>query len=280
MPPTSVSRADAEGLCSDRGDPSNVLRARHGGSPRFCVHHPVMQDPIEILYQDSHYVAIRKPPGVLVHRTAISQDRTFVLQQLRDQLGRRVYPVHRLDRATSGVLVFALSPEAARRLVAAFTERRVSKGYLAVVRGYAAPRGLIDRPLSTASGGSSTQSAITRFRRLATVELPYAVSRYPTARYSLVLARPATGRQHQLRRHFSGADHPIVGDTTYGDGSHNRFFREQFGHYRLLLMARSLAFVHPFTHRSLLITAPLDASWRELLDQLGWSHVGRRDGGP
>lgn len=221
--------------------------------------------PLTILYRDEHYVAIDKPPDLLVHRSPISRDQVFVLQTLRDQLGRRVYPVHRLDRATSGALVFGLSPEAARRLAGAFEARQVEKTYLAVARGWTAPGGLIDHPVADSDGNGVPQPAQTRYRRLAVVELPFAVDRYPCARYSLVEATPLTGRRQQIRRHFKHISHHLVGDTTHGKGPHNRLFRERLGIRRLLLTAQRLAFVHPFTQQPLRISAPLDRDWRRVL---------------
>ena len=167
---------------------------------------------LEILYQDAYFVAINKPPGLLVHRSAIDRyESRFAIQILRDQLGQWVYLIHRLDKPTSGVLLFALTPEAARKLGSAFTEGRISKTYLAVVRGYTITEGVINYSLKEkfdsmtdrrAHREKAPQSAITKFRRLATVELPVSVDRYPTSRYSLIAVQPKTGRKHQIRRHM------------------------------------------------------------------------------
>jgi tRNA pseudouridine65 synthase len=218
--------------------------------------------PLKILYQDAHYVAIDKPPGLLVHRSPISRDRVFVLQTLRDQLARRVYPVHRLDRATSGVMLFGLCAEAARRMVALFEARRVDKEYLAVARGWVDYHGLIDHPVADAQGSGLAQPARTRFRRLAKVELPFMVDRYPSARYSLVSVTPETGRRQQIRKHFKHISHHLIGDTTHGNGRHNRFFRSHFGVRRLLLMSRRLAFAHPYLQTHVSIVADSDADWQ------------------
>jgi tRNA pseudouridine65 synthase len=227
---------------------------------------------LQILYRDEHYVAVDKPPGVLVHRSALSRDRDVVLQRLRDRLGQWVYPVHRLDRATSGVLVLGLSPEAAGRLGARFRDRRVAKTYLAVVRGWPDVRGLIDHPVRDRDDGAAAQ-ALTRYRRLARAELAVAVTRYPTSRYALIEACPETGRRHQLRQHFKHIFHPLVGDTTYGEGRHNRLFRERFGVQRLMLMARSLSFIHPYTGEPVVIGAEPDGDWRALAHALGWEQA-------
>jgi tRNA pseudouridine65 synthase len=148
--------------------------------------------------------------------------------------------VHRLDRATSGVLVLALDRDAAGWLGAAFAERRVGKRYLAIVRGWIAERGVVDSPLRD-EGATVAVDAVTEFTRLACFEVPVAVGRYATARYSLVEALPRTGRTHQIRRHFAHLRHPIVGDVRYGDGAHNRMFRARFGVHRLLLHAQRIA---------------------------------------
>jgi tRNA pseudouridine65 synthase len=217
--------------------------------------------PLTVLYQDEHYVAIDKPSGLLVHRSPISRDRVFALQRLRDQLRRHVYPVHRLDRATSGVLLFGLSSEAARRAVTAFTEQAVHRQYLAVARGWTESAGLIDHPVTDEEGNGKPQPARTRYQRLATVELPVAVDRYPTSRYSLLSVQPETGRRQQIRKHFKHVSHHLIGDTTHGNGRHNRFFREHLGIGRLLLMARQLHFTHPYTGRAVMLEAPLDDAW-------------------
>ena len=229
--------------------------------------------PPDILFRDDHYVAVHKPPGLLVLRTWLARDEHFLLQLVRDRIGQRVYPVHRLDRATSGVIIFGLSPEATRLLQAEFEGNRVVKHYRAVVRGWLSGPGIIDHPLADEETGMDRRPAQTRYRPLAFAELDHAVDRYATARYTLVEAEPVTGRRHQIRKHFKHVSHPIVGDTTYGKGTHNRFFRTRFGADRLLLMAWHLAFEHPFDRRPLGIPAIPEAGWMELMEALGWDGV-------
>jgi tRNA pseudouridine65 synthase len=243
---------------------------------------------LPILFQDSHLVAVNKPAGLLVHRSPIDRHETrFALQMVRDQLGQRVYPVHRLDKPTSGVLLFALSPQMAHGLMTALAGGQVRKTYLAVVRGVIAEAGVIDHPLVEepdrlenlpAVDGRQAQAAVTIFRRLARVELPLAVGRYPTSRYSLVELQPQTGRRHQLRRHLKHLCHPLIGDTNYGEGRHNRLFREEFGCQRLLLHAAELSFSHPLTGATVTITAPLDQEFSRLLSRLGWAKDAARYG--
>jgi tRNA pseudouridine65 synthase len=227
---------------------------------------------LSILYRDEHLVAIDKPDGLLVHRSRISNDHVFALQLLRDQVNRRVYPAHRLDRPVSGVLLFALDPVVAARLGDAFAERRVAKTYIALVRGVTDEQGIVDHPLRE-DGDGELQEATTRYRRLATAEVPVAVPPHPSARYSLVEAEPLTGRMHQIRRHFRSQSHPIIGDTQHGDGRHNRLFRERFGVWRLLLHARRLRFTHPVDGREMVIEAPVPADMQSLFGQLGWANV-------
>jgi len=261
---------------------------------------------LEILYRDQHLVAIHKPAGLLVHRSNIDRHETrFAVQLLRDQIGQRVYPAHRLDKGTSGVLLFALDSETARALGQQFANNEVDKTYLAVVRGWPPESGLIDHPLSrqfddhgrpqTDAGSPAPRAepraeprsepriqslsalpAQTAFRRLATVELNEAVdhsSRYPTTRYALLELRPRTGRQHQLRRHLKHIAHPIVGDATYGKGVHNRFFQQRFDCHRLLLACTRLRFTHPLTGLPLPISAPLEGEFSSLLQRFDWTQA-------
>ncbi len=243
--------------------PGNALPAQPA-SPRASP------APFDILYQDEQLVAIHKPPGILVHRSPISRDRVFVLQRLRDQLGRHVYPIHRLDRATSGVLVFGLDSASARAVGQQFEQRAVLKEYRALVRGWVDDQGLIDHPLSDEEGHARPQPAVTEYECLRRVELPCAVDRYPTTRYSLVAVHPLTGRRQQIRKHFKHISHHLVGDTTHGNGKHNRFFREQFDIHRLMLTAHRLEFAQPLSGERLTLRSLKEAEWERLLTAFGW----------
>ena len=231
---------------------------------------------LPVLHLDERLVVVDKPSGLLVHRSPVDRHETrFALQIVRDQLGRRVYPVHRLDKGTSGALAFALDPDNARIVSQAFAAREVAKTYVALVRGWPAAEGRIDRPLVAVEdavlGPPSTdpRTASTRFRRLATFELPVRVDRYPSARYALLELVPLTGRRHQLRRHLAGASHPIIGDSTYGKGRHNRLFAERFGSRRLLLACTRLEFpALPGRDAPLHVEAPLAPEFAELLAAL------------
>ena len=236
---------------------------------------------LRLLYQDEYLVAIDKPAGLLVHRSWLDRHETqFAMQMTRDLIGQHVYPVHRLDRPTSGVLLFALDPQTARTLSEDFAQHRVQKEYLALVRGWTPEQLFIDYPLKEeldkiadkfSTADKPAQEAQTQLQRLQTVELPYAVSaKHPTSRYSLVRLMPHTGRKHQLRRHMAHIFHPIVGDTKHGDGRHNRFFREQYDCQRLMLCNLSLTIQHPVLQSPLRIQTELDAQWLQLFAQFGW----------
>lgn len=204
----------------------------------------LIYDPLPLLWSDDRLIAVAKPSGLAVHRGA-SRERTVALTLARDRLGRPVHPVHRLDRATSGVLLFALDPEAARRLQEQLAAGTVHKRYLALVRGVTPEEGVIDHPIPRDEDGPRVP-AVTAYRRLGTFE-----------RYSLVEAVPRTGRRHQIRRHLKHISHPLIGDVRYGKGEHNRLFRERFGLHRLALHALEIAFAHPGDGRTLRIAAPV-----------------------
>lgn len=235
-------------------------------------------DALPILYRDDDLVAIDKPAGLLVHRSPIDRRETrFALQLLRDQIGQRVYPAHRLDKPTSGALVFGLSPGAAAHLSEQFRERAVGKRYLAVLRGYCPDAGIVDHPIRDDPDPllglerGPAREARSGYRCLARAELPCAVDRYPTARYSLARLTPETGRKHQLRRHMKHLGHPIIGDAKHGKGVHNRFFRERFNAPRLLLACTELTLHHPRSGHPLALRAGLDPTYLRVIEALGWS---------
>jgi len=238
------------------------------------------QNLLDILYQDEYLVAINKPSGLLVHKSPIDKHETrFALQLLRDQIGQYVYPIHRLDKPTSGVLLFALDAQTAQSMSELFRSSNVQKEYVAIVRGFTQEASMVDYPLTQMLDTKAQklqgitkeeQEAKTEYRRLATVELPFPVSRYPVARYSLIKLIPKTGRKHQLRRHMKHIFHPIVGDTKHGRGEHNKLFREKFSSYRLLLHSNRLKFRHPFSQKEIVIEASLDDSFKELFKAFDW----------
>ncbi|WP_318470388.1 tRNA pseudouridine(65) synthase TruC [Photobacterium leiognathi] len=236
---------------------------------------------LEILYRDEYLIAVNKPAGMLVHRSWLdSHETVFVMQTLRDQIGQHVFPLHRLDRPTSGVLLFGLSSEIAAEMMPMFAGRDMHKTYHAVVRGWIKEAAVLDYPLKVeldkiadknASEEKEAQPAVTAYEPLATVETDIAVGRYSTSRYCLVEMKPETGRKHQLRRHMHHLSHHIIGDVNHGDGRHNRMFREHYDCHRLMLHASRLQFAHPITGESIDIRADIDETWQRVMSAFNWS---------
>lgn len=264
---------------------------------------------LTILYQDDYLVAVDKPSGLFVHRSFMDKDEIyFALQLVRDQIGKYVYPVHRLDRPTSGVLLFALTKEIAQKMNAAFAtksnsanngsevleieemdeleqsvEASLTKTYYALVRGHlpiTTQPELIDHPLKekldklgdkNVSRDKAPQSAQTYYQVIKQASLPIALGKFDSVRYSLVKLEPITGRRHQIRRHLSHLRHPILGDINYGDNKQNPFFIDHFGFKRLMLIAKSLSFIHPVTEQQVTINAEFDQQWLHVFKALDWS---------
>ncbi len=216
---------------------------------------------LEIVYQDSHLVAINKPHGLLVHRTKLALDADqFALQILRDQLGQKVYPIHRLDRKTAGVLLFGLDETTHKQMQKQFAEGLVHKKYVAIVRGYTEKEGSIDYPLFTDSG--KKQEAVTAFSTLAHTEIPLPFGKFQTSRYSLVQVLPKTGRMHQIRKHFAHILHPIIADRPHGCNKQNKLFKGKWGMTTMLLHAQQLNFEHPVHGNTVQIDAPFQEKFR------------------
>lgn len=237
---------------------------------------------LEILYEDQYLVAINKAPGLLVHPSWITSRSTpNLMSLLKRQLGaNKLHTVHRLDRATSGVILVGKTLVASQQLQQSFASREVQKTYLCLVRGWIEGEQTINYPLVPkkdkyaepfAEENPEPKDAVTKIRALGQVELDIPIGPYPRARYSLVEAKPLTGRKHQIRRHMKHLLHPIIGDTKYGEGRHNRLFREEFDCHRMLLMAIELRVSHPITGESLVISAPVTQEVDQLFMRLGWS---------
>ena len=236
---------------------------------------------LEILYQDKYFIAINKPSGLLVHRSPIDKHETkFAVQILRNQIGQYVYPLHRLDKPTSGVLFFALDKQSASLASEQFKDNTIQKTYHTIVRGYPEASGVIEHALvekldkiadKMANTNKEAQEAITYFKTLANIELDYAVGRYDKTRYSLVEVKPKTGRKHQIRRHMKHISHHILGDTKYGRGEHNKLIRKEFECQRLLLHASELCIYHPYLKKDIVIKAVFDEVFKKLFDKFGWS---------
>jgi tRNA pseudouridine65 synthase len=234
---------------------------------------------LEILYRDDDIVAVHKPSGLMVHRSELDRRETrFAVQLLRAQLGRHVFPAHRLDRGTSGVLLFAFDARTAAGLGRAFESRAALKRYLAVVRGWPEPAGSIEHPLRRLEDGKDLgdanaprQDARTDYARLACAELPLPSRDHDTTRVALVELFPHTGRQHQIRRHLKHISHPVIGDATYGKGPLNRAVAGLLGTGRLLLACAELHLPHPADGRPLRLHAPLEPAFAGLCARLGWT---------
>ncbi len=236
---------------------------------------------LRILYQDADLIAIVKPSGLLVHRSEIDRHETAnAVDMLREQTGLPVNPVHRLDKPTSGILLFACHRDAAVSLAGQFAGNSVDKRYLALVRGWPNDQVHVNHALARIEDDyarvgrdSVVQEAITDFHTLARCELPEAVDKYPVSRYALVDARPHTGRQHQIRRHLKHLAHPIIGDVRYGKGTHNRFFRERYGVHRLLLACTELRIQHPANGETLTLQCPIDGEFAAVCEALAFSQA-------
>jgi tRNA pseudouridine65 synthase len=240
------------------------------------------REPVRVIYEDEHLVALDKPAGLISHRSALARyEREFFIDEARALTGRTIYMAHRLDRATSGIVLCAASKEVAAELGRQFMDRGIDKTYLAVTRGHVPDSGAIDAPLD-APHNPEPKPALTRYTRIATVELPIPVPRYETSRYSLIEVVPETGRYQQIRRHLRDVAHPIAGDSAHGDGRHNRSLRIHFGMARMLLHAWLVAFDHPADGRRLRLAAPLDRAFLKMLGVFGWrdalaAHAAGRD---
>jgi tRNA pseudouridine65 synthase len=223
---------------------------------------------MEIIYRDEQLIAINKPSWMLVHATSIAEEDGSVpaVQQLRNAIGQWVYPVHRIDRQTSGVLLFALNPEADKVMKAQFQNQLVQKNYIALVRGFTEEQFSINYPLANDKG--KVQDAVSDFKLLAKATLAIPVGRYTNTRYSLLTIKPETGRMHQIRRHLSHYRHPIIGDKKYGDNKHNTMFRQNFMLNRLMLHAAELNFVHPYSKMNITIKANLPADFASSIETI------------
>ncbi len=228
-------------------------------------------EPLTLLHEDEHLLVVDKPAGLAVHRSRlVGADEDYLIDRLRTQVDGPLHLAHRLDRATSGVLLIGRSAEVAGDLGRQLMARTVKKVYLAIVRGWPAETGEIDYPLSGASLQGEPKPALTRWRRMASVEVPIEMGRYPQQRYALLEVSPVTGRYRQIRRHFHHVSHHLLGDTSHGRGDHNRLIRQHFGVHRLFLHAWRLSIVHPASGKPLLVESRVDAQWHKLMAAFGW----------
>ncbi len=230
-----------------------------------------VDESLPVLFADDMLAVIAKPAGLMAHASPMAREEDdFLVDRLRERFAREAVLVHRLDRATSGCVLVAFDRGTAAALGAQFMAREVEKTYLAVCRGWPGEQGVIDHPLDGGPGKPIKKPALTAWRRLAIGELPEPSAGFPTSRYALLECRPQTGRWRQIRRHLKHAFHHLIGDTSHGDGHHNRIFRAR-GVTRMLLHAHTLAFTHPRDGRRVVAQAPLDAQFERALGLFGWA---------
>ena len=227
---------------------------------------------LDILYQDEYLCAINKPHGLLVHQSPIARDAdVFALQLLRDQLEQHVHPVHRIDRKTGGVLLFALDEQVNKQIQSLFGENKIKKEYLTIVRGYTEDKGEIDYALTREDG--KVQEAFTSYETIGQCEIAVPFGKHQTSRYSLVKAYPQTGRMHQIRKHFAHILHPIIGDRPHGCNKQNKLFKERWQMNTMMLHAHRLSFQHPITSGLVNIQAPIQSEFARMMEMMEWEHI-------
>ncbi len=225
----------------------------------------------EIIYHDEHIVAINKPHGLLVHRTKLAvESDEFALQILRDQIGKRVFPMHRIDRKTGGVLLFGLNEDIHKTMQKAFAEKKIHKKYLAIVRGYTEENGIVDYPLKKENG--KMQDATTNYKTLELTELEIPFGKHKTSRYALLELIPLTGRHHQIRKHLDHIHHPIIGDRPHGCNKQNKLFKEKFGLMTMMLHAKELSFTHPVTGDNIIIVAEIHDEFKRMIRLMNFQY--------
>jgi len=232
-----------------------------------------MSDPLAIIYEDEHLICVYKPAKLLVHRSPIDRHETrFLVQLLRDQIGQTVFPIHRLDKPTAGLLLLGKSSQAASLIQAQIQAQTIEKEYLAIVRGTPVQSLFIDHPVKAHKDKYSQKKddpkpAQTSLSCLSTTRFPIQVDpRYTEARYALVKLSPHTGRRHQLRYHMKHIAHPIIGDSKYGKSLHNRFFETRLEQRRLYLCANALSFIHPFEQQPVKLKVQPDEEFMRAID--------------
>jgi tRNA pseudouridine65 synthase len=228
---------------------------------------------IEVLYRDDYIAVVNKPAGLMAHSSALARgEDDFLHDRLREQFGCKIYLIHRLDRATSGCLLVAFDNPSASTLGKQFMTREVEKNYLAICRGWPEEAFTIDYDLDGGPGKPEKKSAVTEFKRLAKAEIELASAHHESSRYALLQCTPYTGRFRQIRRHLKHVFHHLIGDTSHGDGRHNRNFR-MMGVHRMLLHAWSLSFLHPVSLVPIICNAAWDSEFEKAMKILGWNSI-------
>jgi tRNA pseudouridine65 synthase len=229
---------------------------------------------ISIIYQDEFIICVSKPNNVLVHHAHHSRnvaDEKSLLQLLDEQIGGKFYPIHRLDRKTSGIILLAKETEYVSKFQKLFADKEIQKTYYGVVRGFSPETTIIDSPVK-GRDSNVYKDALTHLKTLEQIPLDIPVKPYDSSRYSLVELSPKTGRMHQLRIHSNKISHPLIGDTKYGDKNHDMMFNENFGWKNMFLHAGKLEFKHPFTSEKLTLKAPFPIDWITLFKEFKWKN--------
>ena len=225
---------------------------------------------LQIIYEDPYCIAIHKPNNVLVHHSAMANnqlDEKSMVQMLMEQLDRKLYPVHRLDRKTSGIVLFATKKEYVKDFQELFLNNLIEKNYIGLVRGFIPESGTIDSPVK-GRDANNHKDALTLYERIETFTIPISVGPYKNSRYSLVRLQPKTGRLHQLRIHMNKISHPLIGDAKYGDRFHNRMFEKEFQNEAMFLHAKKLGFTHPFTKEIIALTSDFPEIWKRVITEI------------
>ena len=229
---------------------------------------------VEIVHQDEHCIVVNKPNNILVHHAYHSRNKSeedSLLQLLEQQLGKKLYPIHRLDRKTSGIILLATETSYVSKFQELFTHHEIQKTYYGIVRGFAPESKVIDSPVK-GRDADVYKEAETQMHTLAKIQLEIPVKPYDSSRYSLVKLLPKTGRLHQLRIHMNKISHPLLNDAKYGDKNHNLMFEEKFGWRKLFLHAASLQFQHPFTQELLSLQATFPEDWVKAFQEFSWEN--------
>ncbi|KAB1159540.1 pseudouridine synthase [Tenacibaculum aiptasiae] len=228
---------------------------------------------LDILFEDEYIICVSKPNNVVVHHAHHSRnvsDEDSLLQLLFNQFGKKFYPIHRLDRKTSGIILLAKETSFVSKFQELFTNNEIQKTYYGIVRGHAPERKIIDSPVK-GRDANVHKEAETLLELVDKITLDIPVKPYDTSRYSLVKLSPKTGRLHQLRIHMNKISHPLIGDPKYGDKNHNTMFIENFNCENLFLHAYSLTFKHPISNKEMILKAKLPNDWNILFEKFNWN---------
>ena len=229
---------------------------------------------LEVVFEDEYILCVSKPNNMLVHHAHHSRnvaDETSLLQFIEQEKGLKVFPIHRLDRKTSGIILLAKETRYVSKFQELFTNNEIQKTYFGIVRGFSPDTKTIDSPVK-GRDSNVHKEALTLLKTIEKITLNIPVKPYDSSRYSLVELSPKTGRMHQLRVHSNKISHPLIGDPKYGDKNHNMMFEENFGCKNLFLHAGKLEFSHPFTSENLSLKSSFPKDWITLFNEFSWKN--------